>query len=552
MNSVQVVNFQPHKSVYKPGAPVELLITLTNSSSEPLNINVDVSIKYLSQEVTRLTQAAKISPGERETLRLLWGPPLDAPKGYGADMIVRNSTGQPLAQAHTALDVLDSWTQAPRYGFLTDFSPGRDNLDETMNWLSRYHINGLQFYDWMYRHETYLTAEEPYQDLLGQTISRRTIDALIEAAHAHNIAAMPYTAIYGASVPFFEAHPDWALYKEDGKPEFFGEDFLVIMNPDPNLPWAAHLMREFTAILTQTEFDGIHLDQYGAPKIAYDVDGNKLDLAESIPGFINLTKETASAVKPGSNVVFNYVTNWPIETAAASRQDFIYIEVWAPYTLYQDLHKLIVNAQSLGGGRPVVLAAYIDPLRERNVQLAEAVIFASGGSHIELGEPGGILSDPYFPKYGQMSNELADVIRRYYDFALRYENILALDTRDATSAYEGRVIIEGVDTDASQAYNKVWPIARAGDETLSFSLVNMLEIASPEWNGLLLADPALQKDLQVRLYTEFPLTRLWWATPDGDDPTGQTLAFNRGEDDSGKYIEFNIPSLAYWDLIVLE
>ncbi len=104
----------------------------------------------------------------------------------------------------------------------------------------------------------------------------------------------------------------------------------------------------------------------------------------------------------------------------------------------------------------------------------------------------------------------------------------------------------------NQAYNKVWPIVREGNDTISFSLVNLLEIASPEWNGLLLADPALQKNLQIRLYTEFSVTRLWWATPDGDDPTGQPLTFNRGEDEGGKYIEFSIPSLAYWDLIVLE
>ncbi|MDY7041290.1 MAG: glycoside hydrolase family 66 protein, partial [Chloroflexota bacterium] len=424
MNSVEITTFHPDKGTYRPGEPIELLITLTNTLPRSLSVDVFASVKYLAEEITQLAQPVDLPPSGQQTLRLTWSPPPDAPKGYGVDLTVQGVGGQSVAVGHTAFDVLTSWTQAPRYGFLTDFAPGRADVDETMAWLTHYHINGLQFYDWMYRHEQFLTDQEPYLDPLGRRLSLVTVEDLIAAAHERNIAAMPYTAIYAASIPFYEAHPDWALYKANGQPYLLGENFLVYMNPHPDSPWVNHLLEQFDQVLQQTDFDGIHLDQYGDPKQGYDSQGQKFDLAGPLAATINATKELVRSHHPEGTVVFNAVNNWPIQTVAPAAQDFVYIEVWSPHTLYRDLHTLIVEAQELSGGKPVVLAAYIEPARARNARLADAVILASGGYHIELGEPGTMLADPYFPDYGQMSDELAEVIRRYYDFAVRYENVL--------------------------------------------------------------------------------------------------------------------------------
>ncbi len=552
MNNVQVTAFHPDKATYRPGEPVEFLITLTNTLAQPANVEVIVSIRYLTEEIAHLTQPADIPASGQETFRLPWTPPSDAPKGYGVDLTVQSSAGQTLAQAHTAFDVLTSWTQAPRYGFLTDFTPERTNFEETMAWLTRYHINGLQFYDWMYRHENLLAPQDPYRDPLGRLLSRRTVDALIDNAHRLNIATMPYTAIYAASVSFYKEHPDWALRKTNGDPFPFGDDFLYIMDPSPGSPWTRHLMREFARVMRETKFDGIHLDQYGDPKSGFDVQGNLVDLASVIPDFIDETKTTVTASRPDAAVVFNAVNNWPIETVAPTDQDFTYIEVWPPHTLYRDLWKLIVDAQKLGKGKPVVLAAYIDPARHRNARLADAVIFASGGYHIELGEPGGMLAEAYFPKYRQMSDELAGVLRRYYDFVVRYENMLSLGTGDATPMYEDKVSIEGIDTDPKRAYNKVWPIVRQGDGVIALSLINLLDIKSPGWNGLLLADPTPLEDLRVRFRTDQTVEQVWLASPDFASPRTVILDFESGRDTRGNYIEFTVPWLDYWDLVVIE
>ena len=47
-----------------------------------------------------------------------------------------------------------------RYGFLSDFSSGDgDRLD--VEWMRDLHLNAVQFYDWMYRHDRLLPPNLP-------------------------------------------------------------------------------------------------------------------------------------------------------------------------------------------------------------------------------------------------------------------------------------------------------------------------------------------------------------------------------------------------------
>jgi dextranase len=549
-----LLDVYPYKASYRPGETVRLLVSLAGPTTLEVGaeIHVVASITFLADEVARLAEMVQLTGRMPVTAELLWTPPPSAPRGYGVDLRALDASGKHLAAASTAFDVLEHWTQAPRYGFLTDFHPDRTDVEQTMRWLTQYHINGLQFYDWMYRHDQLLPPTDIFDDPLGRRLSLSTVRKLIDAAHARGIAAMPYTAVYGASPPFFQQHPDWALLDAQGKPIPFAGGFLMIMNPAPGSPWSEHLLGQFAEVLEKTAFDGIHLDQYGDPKVAYDFRGDRVDLAEALARLIDQTKGMIAEARPDGTVVFNCVGNWPIEDAAKSKQDFAYIEVWPPKTTYRDLHTLIVDAQALSGGKPVVLAAYIDPARGRNARLADTVIFASGGYHVELGEPRSMLADPYFPNYKQMDDELVRVTRRIYDFAVRYENILALNTRDATAAYEQDVIVEGLSTDARAACDTIWPIVREGQGAIGLSLINLLELSSPEWTSPLEADPPALRDLVVRLRTDRPVGRVWWATPDGGQPSGQVLPFRTGQGRGHTHTSFRLPSLAYWSLILLE
>jgi dextranase len=550
--SLEITDIQIDQAYYRPGDIISVLVHLQSQSEGSFDVQLIVTVKHLVETIERIEKTIEIPEGV-SSFKLTYTPPLTTPRGYGFDLCFETKSGNQLACKSIAFDVLERWSQTPRYGFLTDYSPNRDDVKETMEDLSRYYINGLQFYDWMYRHDQFLTDEDPYRDPLNRLLSRDTVEELISAAHEHNIAAMPYTAIYAASIPFYEAHPDWALYQANGEPYRLGENFLIYMDPRPESPWVEHLLNQFDQVLDALEFDGIHLDQYGDPKTAQDAHGKRFALDVPLAATIDLTKELVQSHQVDGSVVFNAVNNWPIETVAPSSQDFVYIEVWPPHIWYQDLHRLIVEAQELSEGKPVVLAAYIDPSFEDNARLMDAVIFASGGGHIEIGERHGMLADPYFPKYKSMSPELTDVMQRYYAFMVRYQDVIGPRTEDASQEVNGNIVMESVSTDPRLQKNKVWPIARKGEDFLSVSFINLLDVKSPEWAKAVENPPMRLENTSVRITgLDRNVRTVWFATPDREDISAMVLPFVSFEDENGHGVSFQIPSLTYWDVVVFE
>lgn len=532
----------PDKAFYRPGEAVTIEITGSTGS------RAAATVMYLNEVVTTLA-----IPLENGAGSLTFTPPAITPRGYGVDLRIENAAGEVIEQTSTAFDVLENWIQSPRYGFLTEFTADRPNIAATMAWLKRYHINGLQFYDWQYRHEALMPPTNEYSDLLGRSISLDVVNELIAAAHENNIAAMPYTAIYGASWEFYKQHPEWALFQYPGKPYEFGDNFLAIMNPAPDTPWTQHLLGEFRKVLEQTAFDGIHIDQYGAPMVGLDQDNQRVRLDEAFPAFIN-TAKTVVTEERGDNgvVIFNAVRNWPLAAVAPSNQDAVYIEVWEPYRDFIDLHQIVVEAQKLGGNKPVIIAAYIHPSRPVNVLLANALIFASGGYSLEIGEPNTLLSDPYFPKLGTLDASLGDTLGRYFDFRVRYENLLAPGTVDATRERAKALTIEGITTVSRQSKDRVVVIVRQGENVEVFSLVNMLGLPHGHWEQELTNAPTPQRDLTIRINVSRPVKTVWAASPDATNIAPQTLDFGSGEDDTGAFIVVQLTELNTWQMLVLD
>lgn len=536
------------KAFFLPGEPVQWVVYLKNPTATSQSVILRARISYLAQTLLELQRSLSLSEG-LYPVEFVWHATEEAPRGYGVDLVLSTSEGQVLSTYSTAFDVLAHWTQMPRYGFLSDFSPERQNFEATFESLMKYRVNALQFYDWMYRHDQFLTPQEPYPDPLGRTLSRHTVEALIIAAHARGIAAMPYTAIYAASVAFYQQHPDWALYRSNGEPYFFGENFLVIMDPRPGSPWSQHLLAQFDALLAQMAFDGIHLDQYGDPKVGYDAQGQPFDLAEPLAALINATREHVQRLRPHGAVVFNAVGNWPIETVAPAAQDIVYIEVWPPYTSFDALHTLVTQAQHLGGGKAVVLAAYIDPAHEVNARLMDAVILASGGTHIEFGEQEGYLADPYFPNYKLLSPTLGEVLRRYQDFAIRYQNVLGPGAREATSDYLQRLALPGVETSPSLQWDKVYPLVRENGPFTAINLINLMGLSSGEWNQPLSQPPLplINQPVVIKGVTR-PVRYVGWASPDVQALSPVSLPFGQ----EGDQLSLQVPFLHYWGLILIE
>jgi dextranase len=405
---MRIIDFYPSQGSYSPGETVTFFVELEASLEQ---IILRLFIQHLNEEPISIEKAFHLALGQ-QTIRVQWIPPVK-PAGYSARCEIISVTDT--LGVTTAFDILSSWTDFPRYGFLTDFSPSRADPETTLQKLTRFHINGLQFYDWQYRHDQLLAPTENYIDPLGREMSLDSVRKLVDAAHQQGMAAMPYLAIYAASADFWHAHPDLALYDELGKPIAFGENFLGLMNPSPGSSWNAHLLAEATRALQAIPFGGLHIDQYGDPKVAWDSRGNPVDLPKAFVDFI----QSASDRYPNKTILFNAVGNWPIEDLAGSAADFMYIEVWPPNIEYRQLAEVVLNAVKLSHGKAVVIALYLPANRPANNLLADAVILACGGTRIELGEDAHLLSDPYFPKHEEISPDLQTELRRFYDFIVR-------------------------------------------------------------------------------------------------------------------------------------
>ncbi|MBI1278621.1 MAG: hypothetical protein GC179_10890 [Anaerolineaceae bacterium] len=526
------------RAFYHPGETMHAQILVTAGTKVSATISDKSEIIATFESAVRDGKAA-----------LEWTPPAAAPRGYGLDIQVTNADGKTVGSLSTAFDVLERWIQAPRYGFLTQFQTGRDDIDETMKWLTRYHVNGLQYYDWQYRHENLMPPTDVYADVLNKEMSLTVVKQLIDAAHGYNIASMPYTAIYGASEAFYETHKDWALYQSPGEPHRLGEHLFVIMDPSQGSPWSIHLLNDFAKVLDNTKFDGIHIDQYGAPKDGIDASGKEVQLDNVFPTFVNDAVDVVHQKRGADGVtIFNLVGNWPVETVAPSKEDAVYIEVWPPDKEFMDLHRIVANAQKLGGGKPVIIAAYIPPERVTNVRLANALIFASGGFYLELGEPGKLLADPYFPKYGTLNEDEKQVLAHYFDFMVRYENVLSLGTTDVTDNRAKALTIADIRTQSLRSRDRVAVIVREGQGFETFNLVNLLGLDHPNWDEPLNSKPTPVSDLHVKVEVSHPVSHVWAASPDDSNLALQAIAFTT--DDNA--IRFTLPRLDYWSMILVE
>jgi dextranase len=485
----------PTRAFYRPGELVEI----------PVCQRFQATIWHLADEVAEIE-------GEG-TLR--WLPLAIPQRGYRARVQTENG------EHWTAFDVLTRWTDAPRYGYLFDFSPQRTTFD--LDWLLAHHVNGLQFYDWLYRHDTLLPRDIIYEDPLGRKLSLDIVRGLIEAAHARGMAAMPYTAVYAASPRFAAAHPGWGLYDNEGSLYDFADGFLKIMNPAS--PWRDHFARECQSVLAALAFDGIHVDQYGEPRVGFDAQGQPVDLAAGIAGSLETLHQSLAG---DAALVFNLVHNWPLEEIRKTPVDFLYCELWPPKVTLGDIADTVALNRTESGCPPVV-AVYVPPGHEHTVKLVQSVIAASGGYHIAHGEDGLYLCDPYFPKSERPSPGLARALKRIAGFGVAYEELLAFN--DAVPV-------------RAQAAEDLWLIGRRGQGCLVLNLLN----ASPadRWDTALDAPP-IRKDAAIGLPVDKHVYRVWCVSPDEDAPP---LALDFCVEDG--VLRFTVPRVETWTLVCIE
>lgn len=466
----------------------------------------------------------------------------------------------------TAFDVVASAKSVVRYGFLSDFAP-EDGDTADLDWLCRVHVNTVQFYDWMYRHDRLLSPEDEYREPIGRSSSLTVIRKKIEACRARGMRAFAYGAVYAATEETVQAHPDWAAYTLDGEPMIFA-DWLNYMNISPACGWSEYIINEFRTVVETLGFSGIHLDTYGFPKRVYAQNGERISFDEAFLPLINAAREAVCAVDENNGVTFNAVNDWPTERIAAGSQDALYIEVWPPHDTYRDLYQLIQKAKRLAPEKSVVLAAYIKPFQnaadeasvakaEYAFRLANAVILASGGIQLVHGEEESLLCDSYYAKHAKIRPEFSDTVVRYADYLVRYAPLLYDDKGYDVSMTASGGINDDVTASADNASfssdgraNTVWMILRESKHRLTLHLINLTG-NDALWDTPK-NEPETVRNIRLALRLDAEITGVYCASPDGESLEAVELPYQTSRSAYGRIQELTIPELRCFSTVWIE
>jgi dextranase len=387
----------PRKATFAPGDPIAIDVGGTAD-------RIDMSLWHLD----RLVATATVEPGETAVF------PPQPEGGYGVE-----AGGQA-----SALDVLADPLSRPRYGFVSHYEPGRDTAGVSEQ-VRRLHLNAVQFYDWMYRHAQLLPPHDEFDDALGRPVSLATVRSLAEAVRGAGSLPLGYAAVYAVGKDERARWSGIELARYDGTPWTLGDDFLWIVDPTDE-GWLRFFAGELRDAADDVGFAGFHLDQYGAPKRARRRDGTVVDLERGFPLLI----DRIAAELPDARLIFNNVNDFPTESTATAEQDAIYIEVWPPHDELGHLAGLAAKARLLAPDKPVILAAYLSQFAhdEATASMAEQLLLATAFSHgatvLLHGEERAVLTDPYYVRHAEVQDATRETSRRYYDFAVRYGDLL--------------------------------------------------------------------------------------------------------------------------------
>lgn len=548
------VDLKTDKAIYAPGEE----ITFTG------NVPSDAKIRYRHMGETIHEHAAS---GNQWT----WTAPSADGQGYMVEVYRQRDAKTDLVLGTIAVDVSSDWTMFPRYGFVGDF--GKDKLAEgvieaEMEFLNRCHINGIQFYDWHNKHHwplggTMEKLDEVYKDIANRDVYNAAVKKYIDVQHSYGMKAMFYNLAFGV---LDDARADgvkeqWNLYKKSGRGDQDAHTLpggwksnIYLVDPG-NAEWQNYLIERNKEVYHHLDFDGFHIDQLGSRGTLYDWNSNKVDLPTGYASFIKAMKKA----HPDKRLVFNAVSSYGSnKIAATGNVDFCYNEVWGSEDKFSDLYTIIkTNDMNSNHTLKSIFAAYMNyecSNREFNIPgvlLTDAVIFALGGAHLELGDH--MLCREYFPSQEvKMSQALKTLIVRYYDFMTAYQNLL----RGASSKAEVQVEVTSTATRKVPFNN--WPPKEAsvttyakkiGDKTV-INFLNFRTVDNLSWRDLKGTRPAPAKVIKspVKIKYDAKATKVWVASPDQHAGAAQELAFTQ----EGGYISLTLPSLEYWTMLVIE
>lgn len=500
-----------------------------------------------------------------------WTPPSTDYTGYLADVYTTDASGKQTICGTIAIDVSSDWARYPRYGFVGTYDDTKTSevISQETALLNRCHINGLQFYDWQNKHHEPVVirdgkVEDSYADIANRKVNTSVVKAYISQAHAHGMKAMFYDLCYGALDDAVQdgVSPKWYMYKDESHSTVDAltlpsgwKSNITLVNPG-NTAWQNYFARKVSDVYNTFDFDGFHIDQVGNRDPEYDYYGSKINVTQ---GFASLIAKMRKAC-PDKHLVMNAVSNYGAKQMAATGDvDFLYSELWGGEDQFADLFSIMRNNQSEANTDPAapamaqVFAAYMNYNKESGtfntpgVLLTDAVMFAIGASHLELGDH--MLHREYFPNGDlKMDGQLDKTIVHYYDFLTAYENLL----RD-----RGTDLSIPVVANSSEVTINSWPprlqtvttVCREVNGKKIISLLNFSQANSLSWRDMdgTQPEPKALSNIPLAVKTK-DVKKVWVASPDALGGVAQELPFQQ----QGDYITFTLPSLKYWTMVVME
>lgn len=574
-----IENVETDKARYAPGEPVEVGVDLDNSACPNLEkAVVVVEMQDLGKSVSRVQQPLSISQGKPQRVELTLRPPKTDFHGYRAEIQIKDANHQLLASGATAIDVSSSWVRFPRYGYLAHY----DENVPAKQWiadLNRFHINGLQFYDFQYKHHLPLPPPElrkgVWRDIANRPTSGTTVLTLITEAKKRNMLTMAYNASYAAYVDALHdgsgvklqwaAWPDAhglrteATIKSLPLTGTWATPRLLYMNQD-SAGWRQYIFSRMEELFRVFPFDGWHIDSFGDPG-AFAWEGSRIDYYAGFAPFADAAY--AALHRP---VLVNTVSGHGQAAVAKSSADFVYSELWPEdQPTYANVLAAADEIHAANPNKAIVFPAYLHKdLAERlrhdpngyahfdlpAVLLADAVMFSSGASHLELGDGYRMLSHPYFPADTAITPtpELLAKLRNYYDFLVAYQNYL----RDGAAKAGFSISLTGAPQTSDGQPGAVWAIGRQQSANSIVHLINLTSLKHAEWRDDALNYPPPQTLHDVTLKVELPkVVKAGWASPDIDQGKWHVLEIRQTSQTPASY-EVTIPELSYWTMVLFQ
>ncbi len=575
-SQLRISDIVTDKARYAPGEAVRFFVHIENPAAQTLRCKLTATVQDCGRAMANIELPATIDSRTEQEATFSLAPPAGDFHGYRVEVHLRKADGTELAEGATAVDVSSDWTHFPRYGYLAHFDE-KVPVEQWLYELNRFHIDGLQYYDFQYKHHLPFAAVEPpmdeWHDIANRTTSRKTLLSFLLAAKKYHMVNMAYNASYAAYENAFRdgsgVKLQWAAWDNAGAPRTeaslkafrlppnWATPKLIYMNQN-DAGWQRYIFSKMADLLAEFPFDGWHIDTYGDAK-AYAYDRSLIDYVSGFPDFVDNARAALNR-----RILLNTVGGHGEIGMAHSAADFVHSELWpGDHDTYASILQAADEIHAANKQKAVVFAAYLhrklsDELKDAGKSgahfdlpaalLANAVIFSAGASHMELGDGLRMLSNPYYPADTAitMSPELIQNLRSYYDFLVAYENYL----RDGMEAASFSVDLSGAKQTRTGEAGAVWTIAREKDDLAVIHLINLTALKKTNWvdDNLDYPSAPLLHDLRLRVKLPADIVASGWASPDFEDGKWHEAA----PEHQGKGLEeIRVPRLRYWTTIIL-